>query len=276
MKKTIWLFAPLLVIAIGTLIHTPFRHLPSTKSRAFWVRTNYQLPLSLETKALLKSHQRAGVALEEGRFREAQALSDGHLDDPWLGESFMRIKAEALGRRGAKADSLDLYLRVLRNPKSQWRPNSRDLALPLELAVSLGRAADADLIATRAIAYPSTQFFNDAEVQAPREAGTAKERLAYAYLAIGNDVWRSGDPGFFVGYARRAQALLPNSIPAQVQLAYAHGRRNAPGDREAAQALLRRAMSRASGTAKRTIDSIASGIHVSLKPVVRPRAISMR
>ena len=265
MKKTIWLSAPLLVVATGALVYTQSRDLSPAKPRASSARTRNLVPLSLETKALLAAHQPAGVALEEGLFREAEALSNAYLDDPRLGESFSRIKAEALGRRGAKAEALNLYLQILRDPKAQWRPNSRDLALPLELAVSLGRADDADLIATRAIAHPGSQFFNDAGVQAPQEADTAKERLAYAYLAIGNDVWQSSAPDFFVGYAHRAQALLPNNLPVQVQLAYAYGRRNAPGDKEAAQKLLLTARSRAGGTVLRTLDSIADGVHVSLK-----------
>ena len=263
--KTVWLSVPLLVTLGGVLTFTPSRSSIPPKANALSVRTRNKLPLSPEMEERLDAHYRVGLAMEAGKFREAESLVDEHLDDPWLGESFSRSKAELLARRGERTEALDRYLSILRNPKRQWNPDSRGLALPLDLAVSLGREADADLIATRAIAHPTTRFFNDPGVQAPKAARTAKERLAYAYLAIGADVWQSDDPGFFVGYARKAQNLLPNSLPVRIQLGYALAKRRGPGDLDSARVLLRgvRAASGSPST-REEIDALASASGIDL------------
>ena len=197
-------------------------------------------------------------AMEKGDLLSAESLIDAHLDDKAYGSFIQLAKAELLARKGADAEALVLYMMTLQTPEMHWNPDSRELAPVLDLAVDLGRSGDADLIATHVIAHPSSVFFEDPSLQTPRTASTARERLAYAYLAVANDVWKSRDHEHFVKYARKAETLLPNSLPVHVQLAYALAKRRSPGDLDRARTLLPRARGTAGASTRKEIDAIAS------------------
>lgn len=216
-------------------------------------------PLSAHEVTVAQTIDAIRKAMAREDYGEAWDLVIAHETDPLFGNFMPPVKAELLARRGAKGEALDLYLEIARDPEMGWSPDSRTLERPLLLAVELRRDEDADEIATQMLAHPAVGFYSDPGVRTPRSAGTPRERLAYAYLLIGGlDAMER--PDRFVEYGRKARALLPDSVPVLVQLAYAYTHRNRGNDLATAATLFGRAYAKAqSAETRNEIKLIARG-----------------
>lgn len=179
------------------------------------------------------------TAINSGDYAKARRIVDANLDRP-EGKVLHQFRTQILSHVGTDKELVAEVMDLMHGKYDPyWLPDSRILAPALEAAVRLGRAREADELATWIIAHKEISFSSIPGLDVPTETPNPSERLAFAYLILAYHALWDGDEDRRVAQCQKAQSLAPDSVPVVFELASAYHERGNKGDEARSIALLR-------------------------------------
>jgi hypothetical protein len=178
---------------------------------------------------------------ESGNLAYAEYLIDQKLHEPWYGTTLAEYKAKVLQASGREREALDWYLDIVNGRFSNFTANFDELAEIFQLALSLDDDAAVDRLATLLIETQNIGFYS---FDVPTSGRSPKERLAYAYLALGLDAhhdyvgYFEGTKDDWIAYCEKARELLPYEPLVLIHLAHAYFERDGMNASASSRALL--------------------------------------
>lgn len=204
--------------------------------------TKRPLVPSVPTQLVDLDSQVVGL-MRAGDFAGAEALIDQHWSDTGARSFVCQHKLELLTRRSAKSEAVSLAVEIAGGVYGQVYLRNNYYRLPLDFAIELNRASDAQTISAKVLSSQSTAYSSYACLQTPEQEADSNKRLAYAFLVIAIDLEVDGDKSGAMAYTQKARDMMPTDPMVLIRMASALCIRGLSGDRQLAKSYLIQAYS---------------------------------